>query len=155
MGTGHPIPCALQPLIVGHDTLYASLLGTHLELQHQPPCWSSGYMRTPRPLQATQGQNTKIRCLCLCMPSCHSLYSDVATGCSQDTPSSQRINGLRAWLSATLSSTQHPLVSTVWAQHGINAALRGFQLPASPPTSISQKEAIEKILCHNVPRAPK
>ena len=46
-------------------------------------------------------------------------------------------------LSKLWASTQHPLVPTVWAQHGINAALRGFQLPASPPTSTSQKEVIE------------
>lgn len=59
MGTGHPIPCALQPLIVD-KTLYASLLGTHLELQHQPPCWSSGYMRTRDPSRPPKVKTLKL-----------------------------------------------------------------------------------------------
>ena len=124
-------------------------------LQHQPPCWSSGSMRTPRPFQATQGQNTKIRCLCLCMLSCHFLYTDVAAGCSQDTPQFPADEWAKSLAFSFAFIHGAPLVFTVWAQHGINAALRGFQLPASPPTSTSQKEAIEKILCHNIPRVPK
>lgn len=79
-----------------------------------------------RLFQATQGQSkpmvTSTRHLCLNMPNCHFLYSDVAAGCSQDTPRSQGANEAKP--SALLWSTQSP-VSKVGAQHMSNTALGG------------------------------